>query len=375
MSVDAGILDQVTQQFLQALQHDAVCINQAAKQLFLYLVTIQLSLSALWMTLAGESLQRFIVRMVQLCFSFGFFFGLIQLGGQWIPALLNGFIHIGQTAGVQSLDPSSIIDQGASISSGILKGFFDWGLLSHVFVAMIGSIVCIAILVLYALIAAELAIILVKAYVLVATGGLFFAFGASDYTQKMAINYFQTAIGLGLQLMSLYLLLGVGQHIGSQWSEMTAEAAKQHQLIPMLVILAAVIVYYMILKNVPSFIAGLSGVGGFKNYGDAAVGMAINAGSTSTQLLSKSLNMVGTSVQRMTQAGMTTSSISKLARGSYQVTQGGLRGVGAAVGNSASHVGSAMANTISNMATRQNTHMTIGQKINHHLANRVNGGS
>ena len=40
---------------------------------------------------------------------------------------------------------------------------------------------------------------------------------------------------------------------------------------PMLVILSAVIVYYLIIKNIPPFVAGLSGVGGFRNYGDAAV--------------------------------------------------------------------------------------------------------
>jgi len=107
-----GILDQVTQEFLTSLNRDGFLIQAAAKRLFYYLVMIQLALNALWMTVAGESLQGFISKLVQLAFSFGFFYALIQFGDQWIPQILNGFIHLGEVAGITSLDPSSIVDQG-----------------------------------------------------------------------------------------------------------------------------------------------------------------------------------------------------------------------------------------------------------------------
>lgn len=371
MSVDTGILDQVTQQFLQALKQDGELIQQAAKHLFYYLVVIQLSLSALWMSLAGESFQRFILQLVQLAFSFGFFYGLIQFGGQWVPDVINGFIVLGQKAGVTSLDPSSIVSQGASISGAIFKGFFGWGLLNHVFVSLVGAVVCIAIIILYALIAAELAIILVKSYVVVATGGLFFAFGASDYTRAMAMNYCKAAIGLGLNLMTLYLLLGVGQNLGAHWATMTAEAAKNHELMPMFVILAAVIVYYMILKNVPPFIAGLAGVGGFRNYGGAAVGMAINAGMSGASLLLRGKALAAKGVFAATQVGQGVYHAGRSALQGFTQSAGGLSGLAKATSYATKNIASAGANTVRDMATRRERQLTAGQKFTKHLANKV----
>jgi len=380
MAVDAGILDQVTQQFIAALRRDAVIIQSAAKSLFYYLVLIQLVLSALWMSFAGESLQRFVVKLVQLAFSFGFFYSLIQFGGEWIPNLINGFIELGQKTGVQSLDPSSIVSQGMSISSAIFKGFFNWGLLSHPFVSLVGAIVCIAVLILYGLMAAELTIVLVKSYIVIALGGLFFAFGGSDVTRSMAKNYFQSAIGLGLQLMTLYMLLGVGQHIGSTWAQMTAEAANHHALMPMLVILCAVIVYYMILKNIPPFIAGFSGVGGFRNYGDAAVGMAINTGMSGARLLSRTAGMTGGAAQGLGQLGVAGKHVINSAapfqakhpiQGSGNQLSGFSR-VRAGIQSATRNIAGAAGNTVKDMVMKKSPNMSFGQKFNRHIANKIN---
>lgn len=372
MISNTGILDQVTQEFLQALTKDGHAIQAAAQHIFYYLVVIQLSLSALWMTLAGESLQSFFSRMVQLCFSFGFFYGLLQLGGHWLPQILNGFIQLGQTGGVQSIDPSSIIDQGASISGTIFKAFFGWGLLDHPFVSVIGAIVCIAILVLYALIAAELTIVLVKSYLVVSVGALFFAFGVTDFTQAMAKNYFNAVIGLGLNLMSLYLLLGVGEHIGSQWAALTQQAAAQNELMPMLIILAAVIVYYMILKNVPQFIAGLSGVGGFRNYGEAAVGAAINAGTSGTNLLLNASGRVGGGIQGIAQTTMAGHKIAQAAQHGFNQHSGNpIRSATSAFSSAVRHSGAAAFNTVKDVTMQENRHKSTGQKFNHHLNQKL----
>lgn len=371
MSMDTGILDQVTQEFMSALERDGNIIQQAGEHLFYYLCIIQLTITALWMVLTGEPLKRLMSQMVQLAFAFGFFFGLIQLGGQWVPDLLNGFIELGQQGGVQSLDPSSIINQGVSIAGAIFHGFFNWGLLGHPFVSLIGAAVCIALLILYAFIAAELTVILIKAYAVISVGGLFFAFGASEYTRQMTQRYISTAIGLGLQLMMLYLLLGVGQNIGENWAQMTQQAAQHHELMPMLVILAAVIVYYLIIKNVPTFIAGLSGVGGFKNYGDTAVGMAINAGFSGANALSNVKRATGTSIQAGTQMGTGAGHVLHGAGNAIKQHGFNTQGIKQAGSTAARHVGSAAFNTVRDMATKANAHMSTGQKFNHHLANKL----
>ena len=279
-----GLLDAVTQQFLVALQRDSHIIEKGGMHLFYYLAVFQLTLTALWQVLAGESLQRLVADMVKLAFLLGLFYGLIYLGSDWMPVIINGFVDIGQETSVQSLSPSSVISQGVSIAGSILSCFFDITVWKHPMVAFFGSVVCLSICIIYGLIAAELAIVLVKSYVLVAMSGLFFAFGSFEITRPMTKSYVQAIIGIGLQIMTLYFLLGVGQHIGEDWAAMTKHAAENHELMPMLVMLSAIIVYYMILKNVPSFIAGLSGIGGFQNVGAAAVGMSVNAAMQATRM-------------------------------------------------------------------------------------------
>lgn len=366
-----GILDQVTQEFINALHQDGEKISHLARSLFYYLAVIQLALTSLMMVVRGESLQRFVATLLQLILSLGFFYGLIQLGGQWVPDMINGFIRIGETSGMHSIDPSSVLGQGLTISASIWHAFMNWGLLAHTGVAIAGVVVCIAIVIIYAFMAAELTVILVKAYALVSLSGLFFAFGGSDYTRRMVSSYIQSAIGIGLQLMTLYLLLSVGQQVGAQWAKLTAAAAAQHQLEPMFVVLGAVIVYYLVLKNVPSFVAGLSGVGGFRNYGEAAVGAALTAASSGANALVNAKGLAGSGVRGLSELGRGGGSLGRGAAGTFQAAGGGFGGVRAAAKNMASNLGSAVGNTVKDMALRQNGHLSMGQHVNHHLANKV----
>lgn len=367
----AGILDQVTQEFLSAFQTDGTLFEQAGKHVFFYLCIIQLSLSAIWMVIAGESLQSLVSRFVQLCFMFGFFYGLIQLCSTWVPDLINGFIQLGQQGGVQSLDPSSIINQGISISSAIFQGFFNWGLLGHPFVSLIGAIVCLAILVIYALIAAELTIILVKSYVIVSIGSLFFAFGASEYTRTMTLKYISTAIGLGLQMMMLYLLLGVGQHIGNDWAAMTKMAADQHELMPMLVILAAVIVYYMVIKHVPVFVASLSGASGLRDYGGAAISTTLGAAYFGMNLAGSAKNFAGGVVRAGAQVGTSAAHMGATANNAFKKHGVTAAGFAHAAKSNFSNIASSAANTVKDMSKGNNKNLSTGQKFNHHFGNKV----
>lgn len=361
MAVDTGTLDQVTQQFLTAFQNNAGLIAQVAKGLFFKLALIQLTITFLWMSLAGESLQRLLIRFVQISAVFGCFYACIEYGSIWIPDVINGFIELGQRSGVMSIDPSSIVNQGFSIAGAILHAFFGWGLLGHPFVSFVGAVVCISIVIIYALLAAELAVVLVKSYFLVSISSLFFAFGATELTRPMTVNYFKTVIGIGLQLLTLYFLIGVGQYVGQNWASMTVQAAQNHELMPMLVILAGVIVYYMIVKNVPTFVAGLSGVGGFRNYGAAAVGMAIQAGMTGASHLTTAKKMAGSLIQS---GGQTFQAIGKS-------WQGGSSNFWQTAKQATGHLAKSTMQSAGDSVMQKNQHMSFGQRVNSHIANRV----
>ena len=211
---------------------------------------------------------------------------------------------------------------------------------------------------------------LIKAYALVAMNGFFFALGATQATRAMTVNYCRTIIGLGLHLMTLYLLLGVGQNLGVSWALMTKAAAQQHELMPMFVILVAVIVYYFILKNLPAFMASLSGVHGFRHEGAVVVAMAINASRRGHATLSQGQNHVTNALQGGANALKTAAHAGRSFKQGYQQGQGGWSNVQKGAATVVSDFSHATANTLKNSVNANRPPSTV-QQFNHHLANRL----
>lgn len=363
-AVSTGVLDQVLQEFLSALQHDYARIEDLAKGLFYYLAGLQLVISAVWLMFKGDPIEA-TVKTIQVFFTLAVFYTLVLFGGTWMPQLINGFISIGTTAaGVTSLTPSSIMGQGVSIGFAIMDNFSHWGWITHPFGSLLACAILIAIIILYALLAAEISIILIKSYVLISLSGLMFAFGANEALRPIAMNYFKAVIGIGLQLLVFYLIMGVGVQVGHDWASLINQAAQHHALKPFLVVMAAVIVFYMIVKNVPPFIAGLSGVSGFRSYGDAAVGAAMTAGGVGA----KAAMSVAT-------GGFT--GVAQVGKGAFQagasVVQGVQSGMSVhhAAGRAALQVGASAGSSMKDSIMKANQHMSFGQKFNAQMSQRL----
>ncbi len=366
-AVSTGVVDQVLQEFMQALQRDFGRIEDLAKGLFYYLAGLQIVVSAIWMMFKGEPLDAAVTIIKQL-FMISVFYTLVLFGGTWMPQLINGFISIGaSSSGIQSLTPSSVLGQGISIGFSIISNFSHWGWVTHPFGVLLSCAILITIIVLYALLAAEIANILVKSYVLVSLSGLMFAFGANEVVRPIAMNYFKATIGIGLQLLVLYLIMGVGVQIGSDWATLIGQAAQHHALKPFLVVMAAVIVFYMIVKNVPPFIAGLTGISGFKNYGDAAVGAAMTAGGMGARGAMSAARMGTGGAQAVGQFGK------GAIQASSSVAQHMKSGVSAhqAVGKAAMSTAGAAAGSIKDSMMKANQQMSFGQKFNAKMASRL----
>lgn len=297
MVADSGLIDSVTQEFFKALSGDYRHIQTASLQLFYYLAVFQLTLTAARLSLIGESLQRVLIDVVKLMIIFSVYYACILNGGTWVPSILNFFVEIGSHGSVTSLSPSSVLQQGFDIFSAIWKTAVSWHFLTSPFIGLSAFVVCITVVIIYAFITAELCIMLVKTYILVCLSSLFFAFGGSEYTRTMATNYLKAVVGSGLKLLTIYLLLDVGHTLGMESAKIIADSAStltiKPSIGPMVIILMTNIVFYMLVKNIPAFIANLSGVGGFYNYGDTAMSMAINTGFSGAQMMRKTYAATG----------------------------------------------------------------------------------
>jgi hypothetical protein len=194
-----------------------------------------------------------------------------------------------------------------------------------------------------------------------------FTFGANEAVRPIAMNYFKAAIGIGLQLLTLYIIMGVGVQIGQGWSVLIGQAAANHELKPFLVVGAAVVVFYLIAKNVPPFIAGLSGVGGFKNFGDEAIGAVVAAGGVGAMAMQKASSGATGGIQAMGQGIK-----GALQAGQYasQHQQSGMSGFQAA-GKAAMGLAGSMGSAIKDSVMKNNTHMSYGQKVNAAMSQKL----
>ena len=288
MAADTQILNTINFQFLEGFQKAMHTISAAGIDLAYWLAYITLTFTIIMMLLQGEEINKVFSKLVQMGMLFGIFFGMINLCGTWVPMWLNGFMYAGgKAANLTALDPSSIFDQGFFIASKVASTASDMGIM-HIFTAFLGVFASIFIIIIYALIAADLAVILIKSFALVAVGPIIFAFGMNDVTRPTVNNYVQKLIGMGLQLLMIYIVIGVGISVGDSWvtSIKASAASGMFSFGDIAVVMGGLTVFYMVTQSVPSFIATISGAGGFRNYGAQTVATSIGAAAMSAKAMS-----------------------------------------------------------------------------------------
>jgi type IV secretion system protein TrbL len=291
--------NQITKQFLESMMHFSNILAGGALHLAYILATLTLVISVLVMLMQGEDLNKMFSKLLQTVFLFGFFFGLIANSGTWIPAIFNSFMSLGgKSAGLDSLSPNSVFEVGLNIAGKMFAMVSDLGIM-HLPTALIAVICGFFVFIIYCFIAAEVVVNLVKSYALIAVAPIVFALGNSDFTRSTVMNYVKKVIGLGIHLMMLYVIVGVGVQLGDKWvtAFQNAQGASELILSAILPMLGGLVLLYLIMKNLPAFIAEISGAGGFRNYGDAAIAAAVAGASSLTNTLSKGARGVGLGVQ------------------------------------------------------------------------------
>lgn len=291
MPTQTGI-NAVTDNFMHAFQHFSTIASQAGMHLAYSLAVLTLVISTIMMVLQQDELNKMFSKWLQTALLYGLFFTLIKFGGTWMPTILNSFMAIGaKSAGLGSLTPESVFNVGLTIANKMFTltnnpniHWYNFG------VIMAGEICGFFVLIIYAFITAEVVIVLVKSYALVAMGPIIFALGNSDFTRMAVPNYIRKVVGIGIHLMILYVIVGVGIKLGDLWISQFINSGYLNFLIAaVLPMLGGLIVLYLVMKNVPAFLAEVSGAGGFRNYGDAAIAAA----ATGSGALSSALNKGG----------------------------------------------------------------------------------
>ena len=253
-----------------------------ANRLFAILALIEFAWTGIILLLDKTDLQGWTSALIRRMMFVGAFFALLQFGTTWIPAIIDSFVTVGQTAsGVPGLSPSNILARGLEITGDLLVGAAQSGWL-----AAFGTALCMVFAALLSFLAflglcIQFVVATVESYLVIGAGFLFLGFGGSRWTAPYVERYIAYAVSAGVKIMLIYLLIGAGYILSNGWVTAAQNIAFSTQpATDALDIAAAAVIFLMICWNAPKLAAAILGGSPALTGGDAvATGGALLGGA------------------------------------------------------------------------------------------------
>ncbi|MFQ2605338.1 P-type conjugative transfer protein TrbL [Aeromonas caviae] len=252
-----GVLDEVAVRFMTASATWGTVITNYAAWLFWTLGTISLVWTGGTLILKQADIREFFAEFVRFILTFGFFLWLLRNGPDFATSIIDSLRTIGAQAGglPRDLTPSEPISIAFDI---IVKAGESYSITSPIDNLSI-FLITLAILACMAVVAANVLLALVTAWILIYAGVFVLGFGGSRWTSDIAINYFKSVLGVALKLMTMTLLIGIAMSIMDGFYADLSNDAPMREL---LVIFVVSLVLVMLIHSVPNVVASLVPGGG-----------------------------------------------------------------------------------------------------------------
>lgn len=277
-----GVLNEVSDRFLSASSGWVGTITDAASWLFWTLVVISMVWTFGMMALRKADIGEFFAEFVRFTITTGFFWWLLINGPNFAMDIINSLRTLASDASGLSrgLNPSTPIDIAFDILAKAAKSYSITSPIDNlsIFLTTLAILACMAV------VAANVLLALVNAWVLAYAGIFVLGFGGARWTSDIAINYFRSVAGIALKLMTITLLVGIAMSIIDGYH---ADLAADAPIDELLVIFVVALVLVILVNSVPNVIAGLIpgggaaagagssfGAGAIMGAGMAAAGMA-----------------------------------------------------------------------------------------------------
>lgn len=253
----SGVLDEVADRFLSESSTWGATITTYATWLFWTLATISMVWTFGMLALRKADIGDFFAELVRFTIFTGFFWWLLDNGPRFAMDIVNSLRDIGAAAGgvTRTLTPSTPLDIAFDI---IVKAGESYSIL-HPIDNLAIFLITLAILACMAVVAANVLLALVTAWVVAYAGIFVLGFGGSRWTSDIAINYFRAVAGIALKLMTMTLLIGVAMSVMDGFHADLQEGAPMREL---LVIFVVALVLVILIHSIPNVIAGLIPGGG-----------------------------------------------------------------------------------------------------------------
>jgi type IV secretion system protein TrbL len=254
------------QQIAQAANAWIPAVTQEASFLFYVLAALDFAWGAPQL-LRESDFNGLFLSLIKKLLVISFFYAVLINGQTWIPAIVNSFAQLGATAAGVPLaqNPSDIMTQGLQIISDLFTKVSATDLLTEPGGAITTILAACVVLASYIIITLHYVVTKLEAIIVMSAGYIFLGFGGSRWTSPYFERYISLAVGTGVRLMLIYLMLGVFRTVSNNWiATMNGYTADQPitQIFPTLMsMLLFAFASWMIPKMAGSIASGTLGAG------------------------------------------------------------------------------------------------------------------
>ena len=287
-----SVLDQVVSKFQGKVKSWQSVIQGAAERLFWTLVLISMVWTFGMMLLRRADIGEFFAEFTRFIIFTGFFFWLLTnaVSGQNIAGtIIDSMQQLGGTAAglPGGANHASIVDTGILIWHQAMN---NMNILDPID-SLVGLILSLGILIILAVIAVNMLLLLIASWVLLYAGIFLLGFGGARWTTDIAINYFKTVLGVGIQLFVMLLIIGIGSDLlTSFYSKMGKNVLNYEELAVMLVFTIAL---WVLISKLPPLISGIvtgSSIGSTAGIGSYSAGGLVAAAGTTAAITAYGLS-------------------------------------------------------------------------------------
>ncbi|WP_339099332.1 P-type conjugative transfer protein TrbL [Yersinia enterocolitica] len=276
---NSGIMNTVLDRFQSAASGWGAVMVQYASWLFWGMALLSMVWTFGMMALRKADIQEFFAEALRFLSATGFFFWILVNAPSIAMSIIKSTQMIGaEAAGLGSqLQPYAIVDMGFDI----LFRAFDQSTFWAPVDATCAILFSLATLLILTLIGVQMLLLLVTSWILAYAGIFLLGFGGSRWTSDIAINYYKTVVGVGIQLMMMILLVGIGKTFLDEYYVKLSDTISLKEMAVMLVV---TVILYALINKIPTLLAGIVGAGAMSAATSAAGGTsALQAAFESAQ--------------------------------------------------------------------------------------------
>ncbi len=180
--------------------------------LFIILAGIALIVNIILIILesgGGIDINKIMSFVIKFSFVTGFFFFLLENGLDFANNIIDYFIKIGNDSLGYGTDDKgaveNVLNSIYSIWNAATKELSGWSIAEYI----ASVFLAVFIIIILAIILGNYLVEVASSFILIYSGYIILAFGATQWTREWVINYFKAILGIGLKLLTIIFLIGI----------------------------------------------------------------------------------------------------------------------------------------------------------------------